>query len=428
MAYPGVDGARSRYVSSFQSSIFEPLKPQQGQSFIPAGKRRDQTTSEMFGTYNDKELHAMPKTFVPKDDGLTARQRKLEFLSSDALPSVQYAANDAPALPREPKVQELIMEAGTEETIDPSMRRQQELQSALFERKTPEISAQEVHDIKKRLTPNDFKWFNMPEKVHEDGDGQSHHDRSYMQKCSNIFDHKSPGAQDKAFFESEKREREEDAKGDLKRRANAYYSDLFGRTTPMDVPDGSITMHPKLRGPDEDQIAVHQDWTDSKTELIKGAHADIQSSPANRKTNEFNTSRVFGSSSGYDPLPAAEPVTTDNSAKVKRAFGMNTQQIHQAHLQTSMTSQDFYNEAFNTKAWEVMELHISGLTSDVQDSDIKKLCMGFDLQIVKVSVDMDPVRNLCKGRAKITVRYNPERDSIGGLVRKLESVNLIVEL
>jgi len=59
---------------------------------------------------------------------------------------------------------------------------------------------------------------------------------------------------------------------------------------------------------------------------------------------------------------------------------------------------------------------------------VKNLCRDFDLQIVKVNVEMDPVRNLCKGRAKIMVRYNPMRDSIAGLVQKLQETKLRVEL
>jgi hypothetical protein len=69
--FPG-DHARCRYANSFTSKIFEPQHHPQGRE-TPAGKRRDQTTTEMFGNYNDKELRAMPKTFEPKDDGLSAR-------------------------------------------------------------------------------------------------------------------------------------------------------------------------------------------------------------------------------------------------------------------------------------------------------------------------------------------------------------------
>merc|ERR1719199_1969222 len=84
------DAARNRYAQSFTSQIFEPMKSSGAPTFVPAGKRRDQTTSEMFGNYSDKELHAMPKTFVPKADDTSARQKKLNFLSSDVLPHTAY--------------------------------------------------------------------------------------------------------------------------------------------------------------------------------------------------------------------------------------------------------------------------------------------------------------------------------------------------
>merc|ERR1719502_693868 len=47
----------------------------------------------MFGNFNDKELHACPKTFVPKDYAASARQTKLDFLSSDVLPHTYYPGN-----------------------------------------------------------------------------------------------------------------------------------------------------------------------------------------------------------------------------------------------------------------------------------------------------------------------------------------------
>eukprot|EP00439_Symbiodinium_sp_Y106_P059664 s1840_g8.t1 len=90
---------------------------------------------------------------------------------------------------------------------------------------------------------------------------------------------------------------------------------------------------------------------------------------------------------------------------------------------------------------------------------LKKLCSGFELQIVKCKelhqklqlaqlpghlremlvllnsslfgpqADTDPVRNLCKGRAKVMVRYNPGRDGaeLEALVQHLEAASLTVE-
>ena len=42
----------------------------------------------------------------------------------------------------------------------------QELSSELFGRETPNVdpdSVRDMKDMKKKLTPNDFKWFNVPE-------------------------------------------------------------------------------------------------------------------------------------------------------------------------------------------------------------------------------------------------------------------------
>lgn len=216
--------------------------------------------------------------------------------------------------------------------------------------------------------------------------------------------------------------------GELKRRANVYYSDLFGRNTPMAEPEQGDIRRNKPQGPLEDQIVVHQDWTDSRTELVCGQRRSKPATPGCRKSDEFNQARIFVNKDHYSPPDHMASVTTDNSGKVKDAIGLTTQQIHQAHLRTSLTPAEFYEEAASTKHWEVIELHISGLRETADEAMVKNLCKDFDLQIVKVNVEMDPVRNLCKGRAKIMVRYNPMRDSIAGLVQKLQDTKLRVEL
>jgi hypothetical protein len=425
--------ARNRYTKSFTSDIFEPLAYPKGPAFIPAGKRRDQTTSEMFGNYNDKELHAMPKTFVPKDDGTSARQKKLNFLSSDVLPHTAYARGGGqqggyPVSPRSKLDESIIEGEDGDDQINPHVRRQLELSSELFGRETPGVTLEEVQDLKKRLTPSDFKWFSVPEPVQSTTGGKdvTYQDRSYHEKCSSLFDHKSPKVMMQT--QAEVQELEEESMGELKRRANVYYSDLFGRNTPMDEPDKGDLRRNKPQGNPEDQIVVHQDWTDSRTELMNGARRSRPETPGCRKADEFNQVRIFGKKDHYNPPDSMTPVNTDNSSKVKQALGLSTQEIHQAHLRTSLTPQEFYEEAVSTKHWEVIELHISGLRENADEETVKKLCKDFDLQIVKVNVEMDPVRNLCKGRAKIMVRYNPMRDSIAGLVQKLQETKLRVEL
>lgn len=443
MAFPQSPSAdaRNRYSQAFQSRIFAAPQDESKGRFVPAGKRRDQTTSELFGVYEDKELHAMPKTFSPKDDPHSAKQKKLNFLSSEVLPANRYPPNPQPRMPAAPnKMQECFVDAESDEYVHPKMKRQQEHTSELFGRETPAVTEEQLRDPKARLTPTDFKWFSIPEPA-QSGHGLpqevSHKDRHYHEKCSNLFEHVSPHAREYAVQDAEKQMKVEEAEGDAKRRANVYYSDLFGRNTPMDLPQQEPTpdqfqYHPKQRGPTEDKIIVHQDWTDSRTELMHKRNKLDHVSAFERKSHELHQARIFDQEPGY-ALPSTrdpgfEPVTTDNSGKVKNTFGQHTQQIHQAHLRTSLTEPAFYDDAGTTTHWEVVELHISGLNAHADANQVRDLCAGFDLQIVKVAVDMDPVRNLCKGRAKIMVRYNPHRDSIHGLVQKLEEERFRVEL
>jgi len=426
-------GARQRYNQSFSSSIFAAPSSQQNPAFVPAGKRRDQTTSEMFGNYAEKDLRGCPKTFIPKDDMLSARQKKQMFLSSGVLPNSSYplapAGHGASAQPEQPA-------PGYEDDdslVDTNMCRQRELQSTLFGRPTPACDVQQLHDRKNRLTPNDFSWHSHPEHVTGAQEAMSHDQRAYREKCSGIFEHTSPQVHE-GHLEAMQAAKAQDKMGDDRRRQNVYYSDLFGRSAPGadDVKENKDegSRRCKYTGNPEDKIVVHQDWTDSKTELIHGTRADRPEAPHLRKSGELHQARIFGESAraAWEPPEKLESVAHDNSHKLNSAFGKTTQEIHQAHLKSSLTGDKFYEDAHDTKHWEVVELHISGLRTDADNGYVKQLCQGFDLQLVKVAAEMDPVRNLCKGRAKVMVRYNPKRDSVAGLIQKLEESHLRVEL
>jgi hypothetical protein len=447
-AYPS-DAARSRYAGHFSSNIFEPVAAQSGNRLNVAGKRRDQTTAELFGTDADKELRAMPKTFEPKHDPTSARQKRLNFLHSEVLPKTVYQSQASPAAyntasPTSTGRQGFqsfpAMEEDEEEARpDPRMQRQYDHSSELFGRETPMVTQEQVYDRSRRLTPNDYKWFSHPEKVtsRDAGDNLTHSDRHYHEKCSQVFDHASPEAHVTKQLRAEEKTLHQNAEteGEMKRRANVYYSDLFGRQTPMDMPEQNDVPHrPKHRGGGEDKIVVHQDWTDSRTEILhrsadpNSRPGGAKATPGMRKGHELHQTRIFHESKSYAASEPIEPLVVDNSNKTKGAIGLHTQQIHQAHLRTSITPTEFYEEANNTKHWEVVELYISGLTERANEQQVRELCSGFDLHIVKVSLDMDYVRNLCKGRAKVMVRYNPKRDSIHGLVRKLEEGHYRVEL
>eukprot|EP00440_Ansanella_granifera_P018977 gb/GFBE01020620.1/.p1 GENE.gb/GFBE01020620.1/~~gb/GFBE01020620.1/.p1 ORF type:complete len:435 (+),score=87.75 gb/GFBE01020620.1/:1-1305(+) len=431
MTQTSPDQARSRYNQAFTSSIFDGPPDQKSPGFVPAGKRRDQTTAEMFGSYAEKDLRGMPKTFVPKEDPVTARRKKQQFLSSEVLPCSGYPTPAPEA--REAKGYSGYPEVEDEEAkVDTGMVRQMHLTSNMFGRSTPGVSAEHVHDRSNRLLPNDFVWHSHPEPVLAPADGRdtrSHADRAYEQKCSTVFDYHSPEVRNMHASQRIQDKREEQD-GDLKRRANVYYSDLFGRSAAYDGPEQVMqsARRPKTRGSNEDQMIVHQDWTDARTELLQGS-GQRPEAPHLRKGEELHKARIFGETARGDwQYPARiDAVTQDNSEKIRPRSGMTTQDMHQAHLRTSTESSEFYENAMSTRDWEVIELHVSGLPFDADDEKVRSLCQGFDLQIVRCKADIDPVRNLCKGRAKITVRYNPIRDSIEGLIQHLEAAKLKVE-
>jgi len=414
--------ARNRYTDSFQSKIFEPLPSQQGSGLgNPAGRRRDQTTSELFGDELDKDLHSMPKTFEPKDFNYTAKQTKAHFLASEVLPRSQYPPGARPADFQDHDLHKYRCDAEPEVAIDPMVRRQNELSSELFGRETPVCGREELHDASRRLTPTDFKWFNIPQKVGDpaDGAGVTHQDRSFKEKSSSVLDHTTVNGASRPC----PREQYEEQQGDIKRKANVYYSDLFGRAPPMEMPNAQH--RPKCSGHAEGQITVHGDWTDSRTEARSNGNSNMTA--GDRKRGELHSTRLFDQEARPGTVDL-EPVTTDNSHKLKTTIGSTTQQIHQAHLQSSTHGEDFYSEAARNKAWEVVELHIAGLQMECDDAFVRSLCQGFELHVVKIMVEMDPVRNYCKGRAKVMLRYNPERDSIHALVHDLEGQGLRVQM
>lgn len=426
--------ARSRYYAAFKSSIFEPPVEQKPRTIVPEGKRRDQTTAEIFGSYDEKDLRAMPKTFVPKDDNMSARQRKYHFLRSEVLPASEYPLPDrAPEVFTERRDSGYPVAEDEDEPprISTSYVRQMQLSSNMFGR-SAEVKPEVVHDPSNRLMPNDFVWHSHPEKpLSPRMDSKTHSDRAYEQKCSQVFEYQSPEVR-KMHAAQKMQEKKEEQEAILKRRANCFYSDLFGRSAAYDDPEATMLSARRSKGrtSHEEHLIVHQDWSDCRTELLPGARKGGDATPQVRRSEELHQARIFGDESGNWKSPnKLEAVSHDNSQKIKYSDGMNTQQLHQGHLKATMQSDDFYAKASNIKEWEVIELHIAGLPHDADDEKLRNLCSGFELQFVKCKADMDPVRNLCKGRGKLTIRYVPGRDGgeLERLVEHLEAVKLIVE-
>ncbi|CAK9036466.1 unnamed protein product [Durusdinium trenchii] len=164
----------------------------------------------------------------------------------------------------------------------------------------------------------------------------------------------------------EKKEEEESV---LKRRANAFYSDLFGRSAAYDNQEAMLSARRgKNRTSHEEHLIVHQDWSDCRTELLPGARKGQDATPQVRRSEELHQARIFGEENGSWKSPSKlEAVSHDNSEKIKYSDGMSTRQLQQGHLKATLQSDDFYKNASNIKEWEVIELHVSGLPHDADD-------------------------------------------------------------
>lgn len=416
------NGARSRYSQSFQSSIFEPLPTPQGPALVPAGRRRDLTTEEMWGSHVEKDLKAAPKTFAPRDPGVTAKQRFLKSLVTGVLPGLpgpEHAAEAPPPSRGGPAEQPALDE---EPAVADGEARSPERGSEADDGARPEPDSQGG-----RSPPPPW-------------DAMTHAERSYVQKCSGLFDRPTPADAGGMHREVLRQRREDELAGERARRTDPRYSDIFhqgrgGR--------GGAEREARWKAAPEDRIGVHMDWTDSKTELLGARRPQTADGPpeasgaVRRGDGEFRGTvdmlawPARAAEHRRSPHDGAHreprPVTEDNSHKLKGSAGCPTSQIHQAHLRSSLLSDTFYSEAESAKHWRVVELHVSGLPRATGNEDmVRNLCQGLDLQIVRVLVEMDPVHNQCKGRAKIVVRYNPDRDNLDSLVDQLQAANLRV--
>lgn len=426
--------ARSRYGANMKSNIFDP-PPEKGTGrLIAGGKRRDQTTSEMFGDYEEKDLRPAPLTFVPKVHTIPAREAKQRSLVSQVMPATarstcEVAMNVQPFDElRATKVLPAAPDFERDEVVINGLRRQQEMQSSLFGRPTPEANPS-LRLSTRRLTPSDRAWHDHKE-MPQDQD-MTHGERAFKEKCSGIFNRASPdNFQGKS--EAERRFKQEEQEVDARRRSDNHYSDLFGKPEARERHQQKSEPGPrknKLVGHPEDIFAVHQDWTDVRTELLHSARGPRPEHPMLRKGQELHQVRIFGprEHAWAASTQRAAPMLHDNSEKVK---GNNPAEVHQAMLRSSVMPDEFYQQARvdAQRPVAVADMFLTGLRQDANNNYLRSLCQGFDLQVVKAEADIDPVTNCCKGRAKVTVRYDPQRGDIGGLVHKFEASNMKVEM
>jgi len=427
--------ARDRYQRCFASSIFDPPVSPKSHA-APAGKRRDQTVHELFGDDQEgKNLKFQQGTFLPKGDVRSAREKKQDFLSSTVLPTTAYDYNPD----EEEAGYEQQTESPREFSTDPVARRLQENTSLIFaDGQHPHHAAVDPDShsrwAENKLRPTSFRWYQYPSDVKDEGE-HSAAERSLHEKRSTVFRDVANGEESEAQAvharqAEERQERAVEHESDEKRRANCYYSDLFGRETPMDYAAPQSARHAKFKPSPEDRITVHGDWSDSRTEIERGAKGINSRTPADRKLEEFHHANVFdareaAAQRNFKPEPIMHhcqaPDVMDNSEKIIR-HDNDTKVIHQAHMQSSVVDQDFYDQAASRTAWEVAEVHISGLHPEEGNDSIAKKVKGAGFHVIRVNAAMDPVNNTCKGTCRLQVRYNPDarQHPVETLLRSLE--------
>merc|ERR1712194_539021 len=149
-----------------------------------------------------------------------------------------------------------------------------------------------------------------------------------------------------------------------------------------------------------------------RTAHARGYHNRYASNLPGLETDIQGQINVLSHASGKTSGMAA--VQTDTSAKISRGGDgtvIASSRMQQNHLRSSLVTSQFYDRAEATVAWEVAEVNISQLPSNIDERDLKNICRGFDCQVVKVVLDLDPISNSCKGRGKLVLRYNPEKQN-----------------
>lgn len=402
----------------------------------PPGKRRDQRCSELFGNeIDDRDLRKHASTFEPRMDPLSPRRRKLKNLQGGTVPETNaldldtveaYGTYRANQLPFEERNSGKL-----DRKADPVVRRQQDLESHIFD--TGLIVDQNVTKktwTESKITPNCFNWYNSDPIVRPpaaDQPGVTHQDRAYFEKTSNLFDHKTaPAPTAKQLRDDHVAYMEEEQEASNKRKANVYYSDLFDRPTPgLENTNNLGQYHPKHYANDDSHIIINQEWTDAKTEIMRQKRSGATLSAGARKFEELHQTNIPDSPKRHkmEDRQMLEPIETDTSQKVRRAapgeLGMH---VHQKHMKSSLVREEFYDRAEATKAWEVAEINLSRVPVDADERSVKDQCKGFECQVVKVHLDVDPISNMCKGRAKLVLRYNPESNDLSGLISKIQAL------
>lgn len=99
---------------------------------------------------------------------------------------------------------------------------------------------------------------------------------------------------------------------------------------------------------------------------------------------------------------------------------VNTQEVHQAMMRsTLLTQQGVYQRAAESQRWEVTELRLTGLPPETDERALRRTCMGFGCQVVRVRQEINPVLGQSSGKAVVLLRHAPKTIPAGELLAAL---------
>ncbi|CEM02138.1 unnamed protein product [Vitrella brassicaformis CCMP3155] len=423
--------AREAYARQFHASgIFsakEAAPPASGRKSMPQGRRRDQTSHEMFGSVEPTDmprasLQRQLSTFVPREDFRTARERCIEFNSSSPnIISSDYPTGKSP-MPTGGKLTHLLpLSAETAEDVFAENFGQRAAVDPLASYRAKQYMGEQ-------LSSASSNWMTHRNATSNEGPQYSPRDKARLQNDSELFG-LSPSPVPQKDTKAEAAEKE----ATQRRRSNPYFSDLFGVASPPSLKEtgmfGDQAMVDTMKA--DKQVTIYNDWMDSRTEIARRLgtpQPETAGTARQRKMDETYGHRVPLFSESMPPPKDAtvSKVTGETRAMPRIDLNATAKEKHQTFLQSTMLGKEFYDTASKVGTFEVVNLNLMGLKPDTTEEDIKQLTRSCGVHTVKIITDTDPVNGRSKGRARVVIREVAGDTGLDKLTNALQSMGIAV--
>eukprot|EP00388_Colpodella_angusta_P003883 GDKJ01013344.1.p1 GENE.GDKJ01013344.1~~GDKJ01013344.1.p1 ORF type:complete len:461 (-),score=102.52 GDKJ01013344.1:394-1776(-) len=434
----GPSVARDRYIQSLSSDIFgqPPARPQ---SNIPAGKRFDHSHEQMFAMSQvnqdatTRSLKAAPETFIPRDLGYTAQDRKnYEVFGADAC---YKASRCAPVESEEPQYPSNKMEGST---------------------RIPHAHILAVAP-RSDLLPSTAVWSNYSDtQSGQDLSATAHNarDRTIVQGVSQVF-----GTQDsqlRHIQEVRPIAANETDQEIIRRRVDQHFSNIFHKDYAPDeiVNHTMFTNEVDIRRLRPNVCAAEglspfQDAMDSRTELLPGMReagnralgsldgtASQMDSYAKSQEIKFR-SHIPGmehTNGEYESEKRTYRQEIMDDGLTNRRDALNSEShsaVHQANLRsTFLERQGGYDSSMNPNAsqFNLVVLKMTNVGVDVDERCLRDWARRAGCHVAKLMLQLDPITHTCKGLARMIVRESGGQNTSDRLIEVLRNKNIRVEI